>query len=304
MTEPDEVPSSTPAALLTLVDGAHLDGGACLYSLIDGAQLVPATRIRLLASGDVQCHSLLGESARHDAMYAGPLLLRHVKGLRCEVLPRLLAIPGSAHFLSLLISHHPFAELRDRLTWLTDVAHEDGTEWVMRYYDVRILPHWLEVLSETQRAISLAYLAQWLFIDAQGQVQQVDVGRGAVMAPFEGKPMLLNERQCAQLLERTLPYMLMNQLLDDDVHSLTAVPEHQRYGFFAQQLAKASGYGLTGIADLKIYCWMAIMYGADFDMTPLAAEVLEHGFKEAPFSERVLAWTPQQWAALEQKTLL
>ena len=39
-------------------------------------------------------------------------------------------------------------------------------------------------------------------------------------------------------------------------------------------------------------------------MTPLAAEVLKHGFKAAPFSERVLAWTPQQWAALEQKTLL
>lgn len=294
----DSTMSISSSALLALLDQAQLHSGACLYSIIDGAQLAQMSAVRLSNRDDVQVYSLLGVSAAHDAMYAGPLLLSHSRRERCSLLCKLLAMPGSANFLSLLVSRQALESLIERLSWLTDVVHEDGTEWVMRYYDPRIFPHWLDVLDSEQKGIALGGIDQWLFTDERGRAHAIYGSADAAHILVDDKPMLMTESQSSRLMDKALPYMMMSLLVADDPGALSAVPPHQRYDFFAKQLADASGYALNSVEDLKIYCLLALLLGSEFTVLPLVAEALDQPRTGPSFSARVLGWTPRQWATL------
>lgn len=285
---------------LSLIGSEHRGPGATLYSLIDGAKFAGLAKLRLPGDGSVELHSLLGEMAQQDALYAGPVLLRHALGEHCPVLASLLATADSANFMSLFVSGQPLYIVRKRLTWLTDVAHEDGTEWVMRYYDPLILPHWLDVLDEAQRTQALAGIGVWLYTDVRGRPQLVPGLPDAASAAVDSEPMRLTQPQCDELMNRTLPYMVMQQLESDDPQVLSSLAPHDRYDYFAGQLGKAHGYGLVSPTDLKTYCMLSLMVGAGFDAAPLAADTLKDAKSGPSFSQRVLAWTPEQWASLEE----
>lgn len=288
-------------ALLSLINHEDLnDRGAMLYSLIDGAKFPSLGRLTLPNDDSVTLHSLLGESAQVDAIYAGPVLLSHARGQHCPVLTKLLKQANSAHFLSLIVSDEPFPTLFERLRWLTDVVHDDGTEWVMRYYDPLVLPHWLGVLDRAQRATALGGSRAWVYIDMHGRPHSVGSEKIGDAVAIPSDPMLLSQQQCDELMSKTLPYMVMHQLESDDPQLLSTLSPRDRYAFFSQQLCKASAYGLSSPADLKCYCMLSLMIGAHFDASPVAAEALRQASSDDSFSERILSWTPEQWAALEE----
>ncbi|KAB8064607.1 DUF4123 domain-containing protein [Janthinobacterium violaceinigrum] len=285
--------------LLALLNNPPFDKDMALCSLIDGAKFDGLARISLPSDHSVELYFLLGESARPDAMYAGPILLRHIRGGQCPLLAKLLCTAGSAHFMSLIVTDQPLPPLLARLTWLTDVVHDDGTEWIMRYYDPLVLPHWLDVLEPAQRKAALADITGWLYLDARGRPQTVPGDRHMAPAPVKSEPMSLTEHQYVELMNRTLPYMVMKQIENDDAQALDVLPPDQRYDFFFQQLGQAQAYGLSSATDLKSYCMLALMFGADFHLAPPAAIALQAAGTAQSFSDRVLAWSPGQWAALE-----
>lgn len=286
--------------ILETVSGDVHDAGIGLYSLIDGAKFPGLNHIKLPRDGSVALHSLLGESAQADAVYAGPLLLHHKQGKRCAILSKLLCVENSANFLSLIVSSRPVPTLLKQLTWLTDVKHEDGTEWVMRYYDPLILPHWLAVLDDTQRRSVLAGMAQWLYVDVRAQSQAIEGADVEPTASSEREAMLLSEHQCDDLMRKSLPFMMMSQLESDDSDVLDSLPPLQRYDFFSRQLANAETYGLTETTDLKTYCLLALKAGPDFDSHPLATAALRILQSTQSFSDSVLAWTDEQWSSLKK----
>ncbi|MED5616877.1 DUF4123 domain-containing protein [Janthinobacterium sp. P210005] len=286
--------------LLALLDSHPADQGVTLYSLIDGAKFDGLARIRLPSDHSVELYSLLGELAEPDALYAGPILLRHIKREQCPLLAQLLCTAGSAHFMSLIVSDRPLPQVLERLTWLTEVEHDDGTEWIMRYYDPLILPHWLDVLETAQRKAALAEITGWLYMDVRGVPQIVPGEKDEESVPLGSERMLLTQHQYVELMNRTAPYMLMKQMESDDPQALDGLPPDQRYDFFFQQLGRAQAYGLSSPTDLKSYCMLSLMLGADFHLSPLAAIALQATGTAQSFSDRILAWTPQQWAALEE----
>ncbi|MBW3511529.1 DUF4123 domain-containing protein [Janthinobacterium sp. NKUCC06_STL] len=286
--------------LLALLDRPALDKGESLYSLIDGAKLDGVARIRLPGDHSVELYSLLGELAEPDALYAGPILLRHMQREKCPLLAKLLCTAGSAHFMSLIVSGQPLQQLLERLTWLTEVVHDDGTEWIMRYYDPLILPHWLDVLETAQRKTALAGITGWLYKDVRGVPQIVPGEKNEAPAPPGSECMLLTQHQYLELMHRAAPYMLMKQMESDDPQALDGLPPDQRYDFFFEQLGRAQAYGLSSPTDLKSYCMLSLMLGADFHLAPLAAIALQAEGTAQSFSDRILAWTPGQWAALEE----
>ncbi|MGK5052786.1 DUF4123 domain-containing protein [Janthinobacterium sp. RB2P8] len=286
--------------LLALLNRHPLDKGVTLYSLIDGAKFDGLARIRLPSDHSVELYSLLGELAEPDAMYAGPILLRHLKREKCSLLAKLLCTAGSANCMSLIVSDEPLPQLLERLTWLTEVVHDDGTEWIMRYYDPLILPHWLDVLATAQRKAALAEMTAWLYMDVRGQPQIVPGEKNEAPASLGSERMLLTQHQYVELMNRASPYMLMKQMESDDPQALDGLPPYQRYDFFFQQLGRAQAYGLSSPTDLKSYCMLSLLLGADFHLAPLAAIALQAAGTAQSFSDRILAWTPQQWAALEE----
>ncbi len=300
MNDNDGAFSTCGLQFLTLLNSHHIDKGATLYSLIDGAKFSGLARIRLPSDHSVELYSLLGELAEPDAKYAGPILLRHIRREKCPLLAKLLCTAGSANFMSLIVSGQPLPKLLERLTWLTDVAHDDGTEWIMRYYDPLILPHWLDVLETVQRKAAFTEIIEWLYMDVHGRPQVVFGDKDEVAAPIGSEPMLLTEHQYVELMNRASPHMLMEQMKNDDPQWLDGLPPDQHYDFFFQQLGRAQVYGLSSPTDLKSYCMLSLLLGADFHLSPLVSIALQAAGMEQSFSDRILAWTPQQWAALEE----
>jgi hypothetical protein len=285
--------------MLGLLDRRLLDDGASLYSLIDGAKFSALSRITLPATKSIECHSLLGEAAIADAFYAGPVLIWHKERENCTLLRRLLQEQDSAEFLSLIISAECLPDTLRRLTWLTEVRHEDGTEWVMRYYDPLILPHWLNILDVEQREKALSGKLQWLFQDMRGIDQAVDMGTIRVSEILDTRPMLLVDRQCDDLMRAAMPYIVMSQLLSDDPQALENISKSQRYDFMDKQIEVAKNLDLLSPLDLKIFCKLAVMFGPEISKHPVISQTAAKKNEGISFSEKVMKWSPDIWDSIE-----
>lgn len=285
--------------MLGLLDRRLLDDGASLYSLIDGAKFSALSRITLSATKSIECHSLLGEAAIADAFYAGPVLIWHKERENCTLLRRLLQEQDSAGFLSLIISAKCLPDTLRRLTWLTEVRHEDGTEWVMRYYDPLILPHWLNILDVEQREKALSGKLQWLFQDMRGIDQAVDMGAIRVSEILDTRPMLLVDRQCDDLMRAAMPYIVMSQLLSDDPQSLENIHKNHRYDFIDKQIEIARALNVLSPIDIKIFCKLAVMFGPHVDKHPLIIEAVEKSNSNISFSEKIMQWSVEKWDLIE-----
>ncbi|WP_175022868.1 DUF4123 domain-containing protein [Rugamonas rivuli] len=277
----------------------NLEDDASLFSLIDGAQNQDLHKLGLERKKGLGFHSLLDASANFDAVYAGPLLVEHAHRNACTVLAGIVNVEGSANYVSLMTTSQPVEALVSRLAWMTNVVHEDGTEWIMRYYDPRILPHWLAVLNRDQRDIALKGIKQWLYIDVRGSAQIIH-GTPALDASFEAAaPMCMSPAQHEILMARCMPYMIMDLLASDNVDELQAMPAHERYDFLATQLGRAQAYGLESVPDLKTYCMLGLMFGPGFDRYRVAAATLDTR-DAGSFNDRILAWAPAHWGAMSQ----
>lgn len=270
-----------------------------LYSLLDAAQYPGFSQNKIPHSKHNKLISLLGEAAQENAIYAGPLLLTHPQQAECRSLKWLVAELNQLPFASLITSSQPLTSLTAHLSWLTDVEHEDETEWVMRYYDPRILPHWLSVLTPEQKIIALRGIHRWIYVDVRGQWQIIE-GEDQEIPIIPERPMRLSEMQHEQLMQECLPYLLMDMLNDDDSSQLESIPKYERYDFFAVQIAKGQQHQLDSMMDLKTYCMLALMFGANFDIHREVKLALAPHLQQSVFSQRVLAWDAVQWNAVSK----
>lgn len=291
---------STGRTLFSLIgdDDFHVEGSG-LYSLIDGAKFTDLSRISLPKDGSVTLYSLLDTSADDNAIYAGPILLKHENSVNCPVLRRLNEMPDSPYFLSLIISGVSVSNLVQKLTWLTDVSHDDGSEWVMRYYDPIILPHWLSVLESAQRNEALAGIQKWVYFNHRLLPESVGGDVSSVCPRVQNEQMVLSQKQCDELIDLTLPYMLIHQLENDDPSALDKIRSSDRYDFFSLQLRNAHHYRLASPVDLKAYCLLALMFGENFDRIPLLTKKLSEVNDGNSFSDLVLSWTDEEWKEIE-----
>lgn len=294
--------SSGSLSLLSLINRSDFaSSNSVLYTLIDGAKFAGFKALNLPSDGSIEVYSLLDESAQVDATYAGPLLVMHVRGANCPMLKKLLNTAQSSLFLSLIVSDAPLSKLLMSLTNLTEVVHDDETEWVMRYYDPLILPHWLEILHPDQREIALAGIVAWLYIDASGEPKSIAYPDARGRLSSDSEPMRLNQSQCDNLMHRAMPFMIMYQLQTDDPQALEAVPCDERYQFLAQQLEKAQAYRLASVTDMKSYCMLSLMFGSEFDTVPFVASVLQSETRAMSFSDVILTWTSEHWDLLDKR---
>ncbi|MTV40020.1 DUF4123 domain-containing protein [Duganella radicis] len=280
--------------LQKLAEQMPLDDAENIYALVDGAQCSKSFIEFERDYGISAAVSLLTGTVEHDAKYAGPLLQSFKPGMLRYQLGRLVELPDAALYVSVIRSRLLVDEIIQRLSALTEVLHDDGSRWVMRYYDPRVLPHWLSVLTEEQRAEALAGIAQWSYVDCRGELQTLHHEGGYLPAP--SRPVELSAAQVDRLMDACLPYTMTDLLLSDHVEELRAIPDFERYDFFLRQLTRAKEHGVTGMADLKTYCFLATLLGPEFDGLPLLRTVLQspHGLSNA-----VLDWGAAEWQSLE-----
>lgn len=267
-----------------------------IYALVDGAQCNKSFIEFERNYGISSAASLLTGVIEPDAKYAGPLLLSFKPDMLRYQLGGLVELPNSALYVSLIRSRLAIDEIILRLSSLTEVLHDDGSQWVMRYYDPRVLPHWLEVLTKEQRTAALAGVEQWSYVDCRGELQTLN-NEDWNFTPSAGPSnVVLNAVQVDRLMDACLPYTMIDLLLNDPVEELHAMPCSERYDFFLSQLARAKEHGVTAVPDLKTYCALATMLGPDFEKLPLLRTALQlpHGLSNA-----VLSWGAAEWQSLE-----
>lgn len=235
-----------------------------IFALVDAAQfqaIWPALKHRYK---EVQWLSLLENTGSQDAIKAGPLLLL-IDEQQNDALEWLFEQSRNGYFLSWMSSRLPFTELRDHLSSLLDVEIEDAGNWVMRYFDTRILPVWYSVLTGEQKAQVSSPIQVWGYIDRYGQAQHIK-GAGQDAAP-PSKTFKLIQTQERVLLDAAYPDAILEQLHNNENADLSALAKVQQYAFVAKQIKKAqTQYQIEATPDMVLFCTLALAEGNDFDM--------------------------------------
>ena len=288
------------AMLAALRRGLSADNGMPkLFALLDGALLgkMPLDVRRRWPAR--RASSLLPSGAADTAVAVGPLLFEvQVDQLGRSLVESLVDMATGELIGSILVGSHNAAEVVENLRQFVDVRLDDGTEMVMRFYDPRILPFWLEGLPDEYARHLGAALSQWLYWGADWELRVSEFASAAPQAtssPTVAFPVRLSAEREAQLVDASVPHLMMSRLRSEDPDALSKLPHAVRYGFLRQQLDRAKAHGLNGMSDLETYCGLAVTLGPRFDADPAMEAALQHAKAGAAFHKAIAGLNAGDW---------
>jgi hypothetical protein len=263
---------------ITLARGVLKDAPNGLFLLVDAAQYQAIWKTLEGKSGQLPWHSLLEHTGNEDAVKAGPLLIV-IRPEQDAALSNFLQRGQGHHYLSWIVSPLPHAALRNHLSGLLDIETDDGSTWVMRYFDTRILPVWHAALTDAQRAHALGPISTWGYFNRAGK-SSVIIGKKQDEVPIPAV-LKLTQIQENALLDAAYPDAIIQQLKNNGNEDLQAMPQSARYPFIAQQIGKAQKqYRIESTPDVLLFCTLALAGGDGFEEQPVLAQALENSMKE------------------------
>ena len=274
-----------------LLNSLNAGIGDTLYALVDGAQFAEFSN-KFAQNGSVVWTSLLPDGTPSDAVAVGPILMQLSDTSR-TVIEALLAQSTDRNFVSFISTGADDIALHLRL--LTDVTHDDGTEWVMRYYDPRVISTWIQALNDEQRAHVCAPINSWVYRDIHGDYVAIR-GRNSQNSA-DGFQFVLSQSQQDAMMRGSMPYLIRNMILEDDADAFSNDSELEQCAYMSAQISRASRYGLTEIVDCKLYCLLALKLPSNFYSHPLMTEILR---EPSAFASRIQALTANEWRLLLQ----
>jgi hypothetical protein len=141
-------------------------------------------------------------------------------------------------------------------------------------FDTRILPVWYDVVNFEQKLHAFGPIATWCFINRDGMECTLK-GKGHTTTPVS-KNLRLSHAQEAELLNATLPDLVIKQLEQSGDTELATLPSYQRYGFIAAQINKArTQYRIHSLPEIILFCTLALSIGENFDQLQSVAEILQ-----------------------------
>jgi hypothetical protein len=269
-----------------------------IYALVDTAQLQLAGRHDLLGfrSDDVIC--ILGSGLESGAETVSPALIPLQPQQLKDLLSQMQELLEKANVVSFIFSQLDVSNLAIHLGGLTNIVDDDNTEWVMRFFDPRILPLWLDVLTPAQQKHVLAPIYRWVYIDPSAQVKTVVGGDDPLVRLAE--PFRFELSQQNDLLEKTVPYNLIAAVEADDSGLIQDWSFFYRYEQFKRLADVAKNHGIHTMVDMKAFATLALRVRDDF----LNDENVQKALLNAPkgrFHESLLAWDDQVWERLAVK---
>jgi hypothetical protein len=269
--------------------------GIAVYALLDGAQVYHSAFFKTHDHRRKNFISVLNDDAEPDAELAGPILIALEEYCSADFPNQLIALLREKNAVSFLSSQMNIRDLKTHLTWLTDVTHDDGTKWVMRYFDPRIFPNWAEILSPIQRSYALSPISRWLYMAADGSAQLI-VG-GDEISPRPHTNIFLTLAQQDFLISRSLPYLILSSIEEDDPSLLYGMSYVQKASSVAKSVMSAVRNGLQSFVDIKTFCVIAEEAVEQFIDVPEVQKALSDG-PNGRFHEHVLQWDDEVWNAL------
>ncbi|MGS0895973.1 DUF4123 domain-containing protein [Burkholderia stagnalis] len=276
--------------------------GLRAYILIDGALLD-------MQADDVKhpwptfvAVSLL-DGADDDARAVGPLLFEWQPAADAgddaarAADPR--GIPWSA--ASVLVSPLTFAQLAAHLAPMVDVQLEQmESVMLMRFFDPRVLPFWLDMLPAAHRAYLARGVRHWIHLDTELRIRTAEIVASANVRQAVEFPLALTQAQEDALLDACYPYTLLERLQAEKPALLAPLPVARRYGFVRDQLARCRAHGAESAASLLVYCELALRYGPRFDEHPAMAAVFDAVAQGQAFPQALALVPSDDWQRMQE----
>lgn len=150
--------------------------------------------------------------------------------------------------VNLLFASLPMDELAAHLRQFHLAELSNGREMIVRWYDGRILPAWLEILGADQRALFTQHVSAWTYLDRFGEPQQLPLPAAGATEPPPA-PIRLDDNQLSALMSACEADMMIADLREVNRDELRSVPYRTLYPFVQEHLLVARQHGLTARPD-------------------------------------------------------
>ena len=305
------------AALQGSVDKARAEEpGVRLYALLDVGQH-PDLHLFAEALESPQV-SLFDGTPEAAAQVFSPRLIP-VNAVPSALCDRLLGLNLQRPCVSWLLSPQPTATLGEHLrSWLGGVLLDhDGSELgevMARFFDPRVLPGFMAMLSSDQRQEFMRPVTTWaVWLRSRRWEQWI--------RPPDQTPKLLPRRpqytlEQAKLLDAaTRTDRLLARLEDqrddpaagelaDDLHArLFALPQDLCFQRLDELVRRATRAGLASDADIQLYCLLALSICEQFGEHPSVRAALARCVAgEASLADAMADVAPDDWRAIESQS--
>ncbi|WP_175681817.1 DUF4123 domain-containing protein [Burkholderia cenocepacia] len=278
--------------------------GLRAYVLIDGALLDTLPDDDKAAWPAFVAASLLGDDTDDDARVVGPLLFEWQPAADSAAAEAADAIepPGIPWpAASVLVSPLSLERLAAHLAPMVDVQLEQmESVMLMRFFDPRVLPFWLDMLPAAHRAYLAQGVRHWIHRDTALQLRTADIAAPANVRQAAEFPLQLTQAQEDDLLAACYPYTMLERLRVEKPALLASLPAAQHYGFVRDQLARCQAHGAESAASLLIYCELALRYGARFDEDPAMAAVFDAVAQGEAFPDALARVPAEDWRRMQE----
>ncbi|VWB84253.1 DUF4123 domain-containing protein [Burkholderia lata] len=274
--------------------------GLRAYVLIDGALLATLPDEERASWPAFVAASLL-DNADDDARIVGPLLFEwQPAGDSADAAddtdPRDIPWPAA----SVLVSQLTLAQLAAHLAPMVDVQLEQMEDaMLMRFFDPRVLPFWLDMLPAAHRAYLAQGVRHWIHLDAELTIRTTNITAPANVKQVAEFPLQLSQAQEDDLLAACYPYTLIERLRTEKPALLASLPAAQHYGFVRDQLARCQAHGAESAVSLLIYCELALRYGPRFDEHPAMAAVFDAVAQGEDFPQALALVPAEGWQQMQ-----
>ena len=251
-----------------------LHSGQKLYALVDGAQIDDYRKNFRAIPGVNDLSSLAGPDLTPDRETVTQHLLRlkDLNALR-DVLARVTRSSVSHGAMSVMVSSLATEDLAAALCRRMDVTLPDQFDCINRFFDGRVAPHWLSVLTPDQRTRFTAFASQWWVVSHEHIWSSLACSE-IHPDPFS-EQMFINERQQADMIDACYPYTVIDHFEQTDPELLERVPPAAQYGWFQRTLAVARRYGIDDGPDSMLFCTLTLTRGERFFDAPSWREGLQ-----------------------------
>ncbi|WP_244127988.1 DUF4123 domain-containing protein, partial [Burkholderia gladioli] len=200
--------------------------GLRAYVLIDGALLDTLPDDDKASWPAFVAASLLDDAADDEARIVGPLLFEWQPGAdgadaADAIEPRSIPWPAA----SVLVSPLSLERLAAHLAPMVDVQLEQmESVMLMRFFDPRVLPFWLDMLPAAHRAYLAQGVRHWIHRDTSLQLRTADIAAPANVRQAAEFPLQLTQAQEDDLLAACYPYTMLERLRTEKPALLASLP--------------------------------------------------------------------------------
>ncbi|QAU23562.1 DUF4123 domain-containing protein [Dyella sp. M7H15-1] len=175
--------------------------------------------------------------------------------------------------VSVLESTLPLFLLTDHFAQFHLIERPDGQSMLMRWYDTRILPVWLDALTAEQRMFFTRGIAQWTSIDRFGDEQRHPIAESDIeTAKRASLPLQLDASQAERLQTASEPDALIYELRKTIAKQIDSIPHRVLYPFIHTHWQMARQHGLCDRHAQTLWLTLALRTSGKFVEHPTVAE--------------------------------